>query len=164
MPKGFYERKSIKERLLNKTRKTNSCWLFEGASLRSGYGTISLNDKTVTTHRVSYEIFVGKIKKGYEVCHKCNVKSCIKPSHLYLATRKGNADDAMRDGLIKVGENHGSSKLTNSNIKFIKSFYAKGKRGRGCYEIAKIMKVHPTTIHRIVTGKTWFHERKNILL
>src|SRR3990167_2903762 len=149
MPKGYYARKPIKIRLLEKTVKTSSCWLFKGAFLRSGYGCISLNDKTYTTHRISYNIFVGKIPKGFEVCHKCNVKKCIKPSHLYLATRKKNAIDAIRDGLIKIGEEHGSSKLTYKNVTYIRNNYKKGVKGNGSYVLAKKFNVHPTTIHRI---------------
>ena len=161
MPKGFYQRRPVKERLLEKTVKTSSCCLFNGASLRSGYGCISIDDKTYTTHRVSWNIFNGEIPLGFEVCHKCNIKKCINPSHLYLASRRKNSLDAVRDGLIKVGEEHGSSKLTYKDVLYIRSNYKKGIKGNGSYLLAKKFYVHPTTIHRIATGKTWFHERKN---
>lgn len=155
MPKGFYDRQPIKSRLLNKIKIVKDCWIWTGAKLRSGYGTISLRNKTYTTHRISYLIFRGALERSLEVCHKCNNKSCIRPDHLYLATRKKNAEDASRDNLLLKGEKCSISKLSLKKIDSIRKLYRKNKRGFGCYKLAQDFAVHPSTIYRVVKNRTW---------
>lgn len=59
----------------------------------SGYGCLHVAGKTLKAHRVSYEIHKGKIPAGLCVLHKCDVRCCIEPSHLFLGTVKENVAD-----------------------------------------------------------------------
>lgn len=65
------------------------CWLWT-ATTRRGYGALYINGKKQNAHVVSWEIY-KKIPRGDKfVCHKCNIKSCVNPSHLYLGTPSQN--------------------------------------------------------------------------
>lgn len=66
------------------------CWEWTGFINKNGYGVISLNKKSKRAHRISYEVFVGKLIKNMQVNHICNNRSCINPSHLEQITHAKN--------------------------------------------------------------------------
>lgn len=43
-------------------------------------------------------MFVGPIPKGMFVLHKCDVRACVKPDHLFIGTKKDNTRDMMSKG------------------------------------------------------------------
>jgi hypothetical protein len=75
----------------------SGCWLWNGALRSSGYGAAFLAGKAVGAHRAAWTLFRGEIPEGMFVCHKCDVKSCANPEHLFLGTH----DDNMRDCAAK---------------------------------------------------------------
>lgn len=90
----------IKNRILeNSIPITESgCWIWLNGVDKDGYGVISINNKTVRSHRVSYQIFNKKIPKGLLVCHKCDIPSCVNPKHLFIGTIKDNSHDSLEKG------------------------------------------------------------------
>ncbi len=97
-------RPTLEQRLLNKTNKTDACWLWIGSLNNKGYGQIGVShNKTAYTHRVSYTLFVGEIPKGLNVLHKCDRPSCLNPKHLFLGTQKDNMQDWKRKGRTTLG-------------------------------------------------------------
>jgi len=54
----------------------------------------------VPAHRVSYEIFIGPLIAGKEICHHCDRKGCSNPWHLFQGTHSDNMKDAMRKGRL----------------------------------------------------------------
>lgn len=52
-------------------------------------------------HRVSYEIEHGDIPKGMHVLHRCDVRPCINPLHLFLGTNSDNIADSVSKGRRK---------------------------------------------------------------
>lgn len=86
----------IEQRLLdNRKIDSNGCWIWVGAIYPTGYGMITVGEKTMRVHRVSYEKFKGSAKGRY-VCHKCDVRRCFNPSHLWLGDGKSNAQDTVK--------------------------------------------------------------------
>lgn len=70
----------------------SGCWLWDGALSPWGYGVIGIGpQKTQCAHVVSWLIFrVQPIPDGYEVDHKCRVRSCVNPDHLEPVTHQEN--------------------------------------------------------------------------
>lgn len=73
----------------------DSCWLWLGGT-QDGYGRLRYAGKKILAHRLSWEMHFGKIPEGLWVLHKCDVRNCIRPEHLFLGTNQDNVDDKMR--------------------------------------------------------------------
>lgn len=78
--------------------KTESCWLWTGRLSISGYGQFRQNKRFHRAHRVAWEITNGAIPDGLCVCHKCDVRHCVNPEHLFIGTCQDNANDRVAKG------------------------------------------------------------------
>lgn len=107
---------TIKCKLLGDIKKENECWFFKNST--SGiYSKIWWNKKWYSAHRCSYEVFVGPIKDGMHVLHKCDQPKCINPEHLFLGTIQDNAKDRQQKSRNVKGEKCHLSKFTDKQIK-----------------------------------------------
>lgn len=68
----------------------NECWIWSWQLNDTGYGTLKVNAKRRTAHRVAYELRYGEIPKGLELDHLCRNRACINPLHLEPVTHKEN--------------------------------------------------------------------------
>lgn len=86
------------ERFWSSTKKTEGgCWIYSDRP--SHYGQImDDNGRKVSAHRYSYEMHKGKIPVGLFICHKCDVKGCVNPDHLYAGTHEDNTRDIVERG------------------------------------------------------------------
>jgi hypothetical protein len=83
-------RKSVEQRLLDKSSKVDGCLLWMGPVTSTGYGKIKVDGRTVGVHRVAYAVWNGPIPEGLEIDHLCRVRNCINPEHLEAVTRREN--------------------------------------------------------------------------
>lgn len=96
--------KTIKERFDNFyiPEPNTGCWLWIGAIEKWGYGKITIHENgkrfQEKVHRTSYRIFKGTIPHGLFVLHKCDVRCCVNPDHLFLGTLRDNSQDMIRKG------------------------------------------------------------------
>lgn len=95
---------TIKERFWSKTTKTDSCWLWTGLILNNGYGQITEGSRKWSTHRYSYVLHFGSIPEGHSVLHKCDVRNCVNPEHLFSGTQLANMHDMISKGRSKSGQ------------------------------------------------------------
>jgi len=142
-----------RKRLLAKTAIREGCWLWTGCIV-GGYGLMRFLEKTWKAHRVAYKLFVGEIPEGMCVLHKCDVPSCVKPSHLFLGTHKDNAMDRERKGRGNGGMKVGVvQKLKPSDVRMIRYRYATGMTSQ--YRLAKEYGIKRGAISHIVTRNNW---------
>lgn len=88
----------VKQRFFEKVVRTKSCWHWTASLSKDGYGKFKMAYEVIGAHRVSWVIYNGPIKNKLFVLHKCNVRKCVNPKHLYLGTDKDNVRDAMKCG------------------------------------------------------------------
>lgn len=144
-----------------KVKRHENCWLWTGSKDRKGYGHITRGQENFNAHRYAWIICNGPIPSGQWVLHKCDVPSCVRPSHLYLGTH----DDNMRDMKIKKrkkgnngglrGETHGCHKLEEHQVRAIRGYCAEGKVPQR--EIAKMFCVTQATVSGIHKRRSWRH-------
>ena len=96
----------IMDRFFSKVEKTDSCWIWKGATRdKNGYGAIKVDGKVVSTHRYAYEKINGNIPNKLDISHTCNNQLCVNPEHLISVTRKQNYDNAVKRGTIIPNKN-----------------------------------------------------------
>ena len=76
----------------------SGCWIWMAGRFDTGYGSFWLNGTDVRAHRVAYELYVGAIPEGMWVLHRCDIRECVNPDHLFLGTHQDNMDDMARKG------------------------------------------------------------------
>lgn len=148
-------RDEIKQRLMRRVKvNPNGCLEWTGALKDNGYGEISIDGKTCRTHRVSYQLFRGAIPNGLFVCHTCDNRKCVNPSHLFLGTNQDNMQDAEQKGrrVILGGEKHFNAKLTSAQVGEIREMR---KEGNTYNAIAAKFGISSQHVARIVNGENW---------
>jgi len=145
--------KEISDTFYNGSR----CWEWTAGLSRGGYGNYRYNRGKIKVHRYSYYLAFGEFDTKLFVCHHCDNRKCVNPSHLFLGTQLDNMQDMAKKerGVIPVGENHGNSKLTEKNVIKIYKMYDSGNYTQR--EIAKALGVDFRTINYVVNGKSWNH-------
>jgi hypothetical protein len=89
-----------------KIPKIGLCWIWSAGLTRGGYGQFKFYSGMVYSHRLSFRLFRGKIPEGLHVCHKCDNRRCVNPSHFFLGTNKDNMDDKIKKSRHSKGEKH----------------------------------------------------------
>lgn len=136
------------------------CWVWTGY-LRNGYGLIvHERNRKENAHRVSWTLHVGEIPDSFCVLHKCDVRNCVNPDHLFLGTKLDNMEDkvAKNRQWKPKGEKHHLVKLTESNVVEIRELYLAGRYSQ--QELAVQYGVTQTTIGRITRRKSWSHVKE----
>lgn len=162
------------------------CLLWTAGKNRKGYGHFYAGVMT-TAHRYAYILAHGPIEGGLHVLHKCDVKACVNPDHLYLGTNDDNIRDraerigfdavqrwdawhASHDGRMAKGdrwqESHAGKApkgeahhLTKITEDDVRAIRVAyiPRKNGGLDALAAKYGVDRTTIHNIVVGKTWGH-------
>lgn len=108
--------KTTEQRFLEKVAPANEagCHLWKASKSIYGYGLFCVDGRMSAAHRVAWKIANGPITGGLHVLHKCDVRACCNPEHLFLGTHAENMADMNRKGrqVPPIGSKNGQSKLT----------------------------------------------------
>lgn len=129
------------------------CWLWLGVIQRDGYGVYGRRE---LAHRAAQRIHCGPPPPGAYVLHRCDVRHCVNPDHLFLGGHQDNMDDMAKKGrraiISKPGESNGSAKLTAPDVVRIREMLAAGvARSR----VATAFGVTYSNVRMIHRGQTW---------
>ena len=116
---------------LEKIEKTSTCWLWKLSTDKDGYGQYGFGGKMVKAHRLSYQMFKGKIPDNEEIDHLCRNRACVNPEHLESVKHAENMfrSKGIRRPLIHKKLCLHGHKLEGDNLKE----YIENVRGRIVY-------------------------------
>lgn len=140
--------------------KSDGCWLWDAYISPNGYGQFMQKDGNRTSaHRIAWKLTFGEIPNGLLVCHHCDNRKCVRPSHLFLGTHSDNTRDALSKDRLSRGSRNSNTKLTEEKVLEIKKMLT-GKYGEQTL-LAKKFSVSPEVIRLISKNKTWKHVQLN---
>ena len=129
------------------------CWLWIGKIATNGYGHFWLNGKTVGAHQASWSFHNAGQNDGLHVLHKCDVRCCVNPDHLFLGTHQENMDDMVTKGRAagntRIGHLHPMARLDEISISEIRKLSDLGQTNRA---IAKCYGISPGYVSLVYRG------------
>jgi len=131
------------------------CWLWTGVLYRGGYAQVYHDYRRRRAHVVAWEIKHRCTLLGdLIVCHRCDVRRCVNPSHLFLGDHGDNARDRNSKGRAapKTGENNGRARLTREVV--IES-RRRALQGARISDLAELHGVNLSVMRAAIKGDTW---------
>jgi hypothetical protein len=149
--------KNPKARLLRRVvTAADGCWNCRGATNDGRYCVVAVNGRKTLAHRAAYELLVGPVPEGLEVCHRCDNTRCVNPEHLFLGTHLDNMRDMVAKGRQVRGERSPNAKLTDADVVDLR---ARRRAGASIASMARARGLHPSVVSRVCAGKRWAHVR-----
>lgn len=135
--------------------KSGDCWVWTGALGHNGYGRSKYQGASHSAHRLIYQIDVGPIPKGLQVCHECDNRRCVRPSHLFLGSSLINIRDKVQKNRQAKGTRIHSAKLSDFQASQIRR--DRVQESLSYNQLASKYGISQKSIRNIISGKTWKH-------
>ena len=147
--------------------ESDACWLWTGPRQSEGYGVVYWRGDRWYAHRLVWTLVSGAIQPGIQIMHRCGVRVCVRPEHLFSATAAEAGRYKAEQGLMASGdrsparlyperwargERQGSARLSDEQVAAIRARYAAGEAP--ITRLAREYGVGTSQIWRIVTGQS----------
>lgn len=135
----------------------NGCRLWLAAKMPDGAGQFSTVDTNIA-YRVSWRLTYGPIPVDKQINHRCDIRPCIEPTHLWLGTQAENLADmaakGRRRGIPGIGgEDNVTAKINWQIVREIRIL--RERDGVALYKLAARFGISKSQVHNIVTYKQW---------
>lgn len=143
-----------------RTRQIDDCLVWSFSTDTRGYGHLRLKVsgrwKTIRAHRYSWELSNGPIPEGLCVLHRCDVRVCVNPKHLFLGTYKDNRQDCIKKKRAPIfyGSRNPNSIISEADVVAIREALKGGNTAR---EVARRFKMSRVQILKIKQKVAWRH-------
>lgn len=129
------------------------CWIWLAGLDKNGYGILGIDRKTTKAHRFSWAFHFGDAGASH-VLHRCDIRCCVNPNHLFLGSHAENMADMKAKNRARgaPGEQNVKAKFTAEQVETIRELIS---QGFSCNSIAKSLGVVHSTITRIKRGEGW---------
>jgi hypothetical protein len=137
--------------------------------MSKGYGSFAYpppRGHTELAHRVAWFLTYGEWPPLWAL-HSCDVRRCVRPSHLFNGDNQANMDDmwAKGRGILPTrqptlaerarGERQGSAVLTDDSVRELREHYATGLVSQE--ELALLFGLSQTQVSRVLRRESWTH-------
>ena len=159
---GVYRDEPLEIRLWGRIaiNDKTGCWEWTGNVIRpgnAGHINIAEGRSELVTH-VIFEMLVGDIPNGKEICHHCDNGLCVRPSHIYAGTHAENMRDCANrhraHNTTRCGELSTSSKLKLTEVVDIRRRH---RNGESSMSLSLRYGVSVGQIQKIVKGQRWMY-------
>lgn len=131
------------------------CWEWTGRK-EQDYGMTSYKGKNQRATRAIWRhINNTDIDKSMFVCHSCDNRTCVRPSHLFLGTPQDNVNDFIAKGLKSKGSQVSSAKLNEMKVREMRDLFK--STAISYADIAKRYNVCTMSAWKIINRKSWRH-------
>lgn len=131
------------------------CWLWGLGRNRCGYGEFRDGDGYIKkAHRGAWESVNGPVPARLCVCHRCDVRRCCNPDHLFLGTNAENTHDRDEKQRQVKGSKHWASVFDEPTVAIIKTLLGLGV---GLPRLEALYGVSRSALAHIKHGRAWTH-------
>jgi hypothetical protein len=146
----FWEKVSIPPDVLT------GCWEWRAYRKAGGYGTVQVKAngrwREAYAHRIGWSLVNGDVPEGKFVCHRCDNRGCVNPTHLFLGTPAENSKDMTNKRRSAHGERAARAKLSPDVVRSIR---ARCTSGETLTAVAKSLGLPLSTVFNIKTRRSW---------
>ncbi len=130
------------------------CWVWT-KKIHDRYAMFSIGrSKLVLAHRYGYRLQNGPLADDELACHRCDLRKCVRGSHLFKGSHADNMIDMAEKGRSARGERNPQARLTEDQIREIRRL---GDEGATAFKLAEVYPVTETAIRFILLRRTWKH-------
>lgn len=133
------------------------CWCHTGQKFENGYGRVYKQAKgrrITKAHRYSFTLAFGY--PDDLVLHKCDIKLCCNPNHLYDGTHTDNMQDTIKRKTMPSGIDHARAVLDERQVANIRMLDAAVPKLHVVL-MCKLYKISKQTFFRIRNRKKYPH-------
>lgn len=111
----------------------------------------------IWVHKAVGHLYVPNYQEGYEILHLNGDKTDNRSTNLMWTTRKHICLYMCKILKRNIGEDKGSSKLTEEDVKYIRENYIPRHPEYGVRAMARIFNVSAPAVSSALRGATWSH-------